>query len=74
MIMAKRPVPIYDFKAFGAAIKAARNEYGESRKKVSDELFISPRYLANIDNKGQQPSFAFKERSLLRKWWLLITV
>ena len=45
--MAKRPVPLYDFKAFGAAIKAARNEYGESRKKVSDELYISPRYLAN---------------------------
>ena len=33
--MAKRPVPLYDFKAFGAAIKAARNEYGESRKKVN---------------------------------------
>lgn len=54
--MAKRPVPIYDFKAFGAAIKAARNEYGESRKTVSDALYISPRYLANIENKGQQPS------------------
>lgn len=36
----KRPVPLYDFKAFGAAIKAARKEYGESRKKVSDELYI----------------------------------
>ena len=56
MNMAKRPVPIYDFKAFGAAIKAARNEYGESRKMVSDALYISPRYLANIENKGQQPS------------------
>ena len=54
--MAKRPVPLYDFKAFGAAIKAARNERGESRKKVSDELYISPRYLTNIENKGQQPS------------------
>ena len=54
--MAKRPVPLYDFKAFGAAIKAARKEYGEIRKKVSDELYISPRYLANIENKGQQPS------------------
>ena len=52
----KRPVPMYDFKAFGAAIKDARKEYGESRKKVSDELYISPRYLANIENKGQQPS------------------
>lgn len=48
--MAKRPVPLYDFKAFGAAIKAARKEYGESRKTVSDALYISPRYLANIEN------------------------
>ena len=56
--MAKRPVPLYDFKAFGAAIKAARKEYGESRKKVSDEIYISPRYLANIENKGQQPSLS----------------
>ena len=54
--MAKRPVPLYDFKAFGAAIKAARKEYKESRKQVCDELYISPRYLANIENKGQQPS------------------
>ena len=52
----KRPVPLYDFKAFGQAIKAARTSRGESRKKVSDELYISPRYLANIENKGQQPS------------------
>ena len=54
--MAKRPVEKYDFKAFGEAIKAARTERKESRKKVSDEMFISPRYLANIENKGQQPS------------------
>ena len=46
----------YDFKAFGQAIKAARTERKESRKKVSDEMYISPRYLANIENKGQQPS------------------
>ena len=50
--MAKRPVPRYDFKAFGAAIKAAREGCKESRKKVGDEMFISPRYLANIENKG----------------------
>ena len=54
--MAKRPVPKYDFKAFGAAIKAAREGCKESRKKVGDEMFISPRYLANIENKGQHPS------------------
>lgn len=54
--MSKRPVPLYDFAAFGQAIKAARTGRGESRKKVSDEMNISPRYLANIENKGQQPS------------------
>ena len=54
--MAKRPVEKYDFKAFGAAIKAAREGRKESRKKVGDEMFISPRYLANIENKGQHPS------------------
>ena len=54
--MPKRPTPLYDFTTFGAAIKAARNERGESRKKVCDELYISPRYLANIENEGQQPS------------------
>ncbi|WP_303917166.1 helix-turn-helix transcriptional regulator [Subdoligranulum variabile] len=54
--MAKRPVPKYDFKAFGAAIKAARKEHKESRKQVSDAMYISPRYLANIENKGQHPS------------------
>ena len=64
--MAKRPVPLYDFKAFGAAIKAARKEYGESRKKVSDELYISPRYLANIENKGQHPSLQIFFELMLR--------
>ena len=57
--MAKRPVPLYDFKAFGAAIKAARKEYGESRKKVSDELYISPRYLANIEYHISVDQFFF---------------
>ena len=56
MNMAKRPVPRYDFKAFGAAIKSARLERKESRKKVCDEMYLSPRYLANIENKGQHPS------------------
>jgi transcriptional regulator with XRE-family HTH domain len=56
MNMAKRPVEKFDFKAFGSAIKAARTDRKESRKKVSDEMFISPRYLANIENKGQHPS------------------
>lgn len=65
--MAKRPVPKYDFKAFGAAIKAARTGRKESRKKVSDEMFISPRYLANIENKGQHPSL----QGVLAEIWRL---
>ena len=52
----RRPVPLYDFTTFGKAIKAARMAKGESRKNVSDDMDISPRYLANIENKGQQPS------------------
>ena len=55
-LVMKRPVPLYDFTAFGKAIKAARMAKGESRKNVSDDMDISPRYLANIENKGQQPS------------------
>lgn len=54
--MTKRPVLLYDFTSFGQAIKAARIGRNESRKHVSDEMNISPRYLANIENKGQQPS------------------
>lgn len=54
--MSKRPVSLYDFRSFGVAIKAARTARKESRKQVCDEMHISPRYLANIENKGQQPS------------------
>lgn len=31
-------------------------ERKESRKDVCDAMNLSPRYLANIENKGQQPS------------------
>ena len=66
MNMAKRPVPRYDFKAFGAAIKAAQLERKESRKKVCDEMYLSPRYLANIENKGQHPSLQIFFELMLR--------
>ena len=66
MNMAKRPVPRYDFKAFGAAIKAARTRRKESRKKVCDEMHLSPRYLANIENKGQHPSLQIFFELMLR--------
>ena len=68
--MAKRPVEKYDFKAFGEAIKAARTGRKESRKQVSDEMYISPRYLANIENKISQsssfPPFFFQHKVKLR--------
>ena len=54
--MAKKQGQHYDFTAFGQAIKAARTARKESRKNVSDAMNISPRYLTNIENKGQQPS------------------
>ena len=54
--MAKRPVQKIDFRPYGAAIKAAWTGQKESRNKVGDEMYLSPRYLANIENKGQHPS------------------
>ena len=66
MNMAKRPVPRYDFKAFGAAIKAARTGRKESRKTVCDEMYLSPRFLANIENKGQHPSLQIFFELMLR--------
>ena len=51
MNMAKRPVEKIDFGPYGSAIKAARTGQKESRNKVGDEMYLSPRYLANIENK-----------------------
>lgn len=48
--MAKRPVPKYDFKAFGAAIKAARTGRKESHKKVSNEIG----YLAALQSEDEE--------------------
>ena len=45
-----------DLRPYGAAVKKARTERKESRNKVGNEMFLSPRYLANIENKGQHPS------------------
>lgn len=52
----KRPVEKIDFMPYGAAIKVGRTKQKESRNKAADALFISPRYLANIENNGQHPS------------------
>ena len=56
MNMAKRPVEKYNFKPFGAAIKATSTGQKESCNKAGDDMYLSPHYLANIENKGQHPS------------------
>ena len=46
----------YDFRVFGLAIKAARIKQGLTREQVGAIIEIDPRYLTNIENKGQHPS------------------
>ena len=46
----------YDFRAFGLAIKEARKKQGLTREQVGALIEIDPRYLTNIENKGQHPS------------------
>lgn len=46
----------FDFKPIGLAIKRARLSQGLTREQVGDKIEIDPRYLTNIENKGQHPS------------------
>ena len=46
----------YDFRAFVLAIKEARKKQGLTREQVGAMIEIDPRYLTNIENKGQHPS------------------
>lgn len=46
----------YDFRAFGLKIKEARMKQGLTREQVGAKIEIDPRYLTNIENKGQHPS------------------
>lgn len=46
----------YDFRAFDLAIKEARMKQGLTREQVGTMIEIDPRYLTNIENKGQHPS------------------
>ena len=47
---------IYDFRALGQAIKEARIKQGMTREQAASIIHIDPRYLTNIENKGQHPS------------------
>ncbi|VGQ80064.1 Tn916, transcriptional regulator [Streptococcus pyogenes] len=60
----------YDFRAFGLAIKEARLKRGLTREQVGALIEIDPRYLTNIENKGQHPSIqvlTFKTFLFLRE-------
>ena len=46
----------YDFRAFGLAIKEDHKKQGLTREQVGAMIEIDPRYLTNIENKGQHPS------------------
>ena len=46
----------YDVRALGFAIKEARKKRGLTREQVGAMIEIDPRYLTNIENKGQHPS------------------
>lgn len=47
----------YDFRAFGKAIKEARESRGITREKLGEIFDLAPRYIMSIENKGQHPSF-----------------
>lgn len=47
---------LYDFRAFGKAIKKAREDRRLTRERAAALIPIEPRYLTNIENKGQHPS------------------
>ncbi|MCL2772697.1 MAG: helix-turn-helix transcriptional regulator [Oscillospiraceae bacterium] len=47
---------LYDFRSLGQAIKSARLKRGMTRDEAADIIHIDPRYLTNIENKGQHPS------------------
>ena len=47
---------LYSTTTFGLAIKEARMKQGLTREQVGTMIEIDPRYLTNIENKGQHPS------------------
>ena len=48
---------LFDFRAMGKAIKAARTNKKLTRDNVANIIHIDQRYLTNIENKGQHPGF-----------------
>lgn len=48
---------LFDLSSFGKAVKEARTNSKITREQLSEKLGISVRHLAQIENKGQHPSF-----------------
>lgn len=46
----------FNFRPIRQAIKQARLNKGLTREQVGSIIQIAPRYLTNIENKGQKPS------------------
>jgi transcriptional regulator with XRE-family HTH domain len=53
----RNPDKLFDFKAFGQAIKKARESRGWTREVLAEKMNLAPRYIMSIENKGQHPSF-----------------
>jgi transcriptional regulator with XRE-family HTH domain len=53
----RNPNVLYDFTAFGRAIKKAREDRGWTRERLAQEVDLAPRYIMSIENKVQHPSF-----------------
>jgi len=47
---------LFNFGAFGKAIKEARLKKGMTRDQAAALIPIDPRYLTNLENKGKHPS------------------
>lgn len=53
----RNPDKLFDFKAFGQAMKKARESKGWTREVLAEKMNLAPRYIMSIENKGQHPSF-----------------
>lgn len=56
VIAMRKKIDKFDFRPFGLAIKKARIQQCLTLKQVGALIEIDPRYLTNIENKGQHPS------------------
>ena len=46
----------FDMRAFGQAVKEARENKGMSREQLAEVIGLSPRHTQYIETRGQHPS------------------